>query len=145
MLNRATIEGHANRFRRAIELVLSSSANQLPVGFHAFPFGSCGDASLQLAAYLAAVGASKVTYVSGRRTYGEFQSHAWLVVDGLNVDITGDQFDRSAVTVADLDDVWFSRTWQVDTRIHHSDDAFEKFAQNSMHGHEAVLLALASG
>ncbi len=62
---------------------------KLPVSFHEFPMGSCGDASLLLGKYLDEMGLGQFYYVSGHL---ERQSHAWLEKDGVIIDITADQF-----------------------------------------------------
>jgi hypothetical protein len=58
-----------------------------------FPRGSCGDASLLHADYLRNQGYQDIAYVLGVRGIHENRhSHAWLVVEGFIIDITGDQF-----------------------------------------------------
>jgi hypothetical protein len=76
----------AERFRTAIE---ACDLKRLPIGFHEFPRGSCGDATLILAKYLEDNGQAGFAYVCGIR---DSHSHAWLERDGLIVDITCDQF-----------------------------------------------------
>jgi hypothetical protein len=73
-------------FRAAIE---ACELKTLPITFHEFPRGSCGDATLILAKYLKDNGQEGFVYVCGVR---DGHSHAWLQRDGLIVDITGDQF-----------------------------------------------------
>ena len=80
-------------FRKAIE---SAKANGEPGElFRKFPVGQCGHVSDLLAQYLIDKGIRPITYVNG--TYcgkcgSVIQAHTWLVVDGLVIDITGDQF-----------------------------------------------------
>jgi hypothetical protein len=76
----------AKRLRAAIE---ACDLSTLPITFHEFPRGSCGDASLILAKHLKDNGQKGFAYVCGMR---DGHSHAWLERDGLIVDITGDQF-----------------------------------------------------
>lgn len=76
----------AERFRAAIE---ACDLKRLPIAFHEFPRGSCGDATLLLAKYLKDNGQVGFVYVCGIR---DGHSHAWLEREGLIVDITGDQF-----------------------------------------------------
>ena len=76
----------AKRLRAAIE---ACDLKTLPITFHEFPRGSCGDATLILAKHLKDNGQKGFAYVCGMR---DGHSHAWLERDGLIVDITGDQF-----------------------------------------------------
>ncbi len=58
------------------------------------------------------VGLGEFFYVCGMN---DGASHAWLEVDGLIVDITGDQFsDRSGIYV-DKPDAWYGE-WEEDTK-----------------------------
>jgi len=88
------IEAHARRFRAAIE---SCEPKQLPITLRDFPKGSCGDASLLLAEYLKSKGIGPLTYVCGQivtdHQRGDIQTHAWLEMDDIIIDITPDQFD----------------------------------------------------
>jgi hypothetical protein len=76
----------AERFRAAVE---ACDLRRLPITFHEFPNGSCGDATLILAKYLNDNGHEGFVYVCGIR---DGHSHAWLQRGDLIVDITGDQF-----------------------------------------------------
>ena len=80
-------------FRKAIE---AAKANGEPGElFSKFPVGQCGHASDLLAQYLIDNGIGPITYVNGTyygKTGSDSQAHTWLVVDGLIIDITGDQF-----------------------------------------------------
>lgn len=63
--------------------------------FRKFPIGQCGNSSDILAQYLIDNGFYNVVYVCGTyygETVDDFQSHAWLIVGRLIVDITADQF-----------------------------------------------------
>jgi len=80
-------------FRKAIE---AAQANYEPGEFfRKFPTGQCGHTSDMLAQYLIDNGIGPITYVSGTY-YGDDPEdrwcHAWLVVNGLVIDVTGDQF-----------------------------------------------------
>lgn len=65
--------------------------------FSRFPRGCCGDVSSLLGQYLLENNI-KSNYVCGNRYFKNqeegMQSHAWLVVDRMIVDITGDQFSN---------------------------------------------------
>lgn len=88
------------RFRNTI---IKYGIKKLPISFHEFPTGSCGDASLLLGKYLDEMGMGQFDYVCGE--LGR-QSHAWLEKDGIIVDITADQFDgvTEEIIVTDNDD-----------------------------------------
>ncbi len=78
--------------------------------FERFPDGCCGDASLVLAQLYRERGAASVVVMTGDR---EGASHAWLMVEALIVDITGDQTifaaeGRPAVCVA-AESAWHER------------------------------------
>ncbi|BBE50944.1 hypothetical protein OYT1_ch1387 [Ferriphaselus amnicola] len=60
-------------------------------GQQSFPRGACGNASVLQGEWLGRKGFKGVEYVAGRSD--EINSHAWLVCDGLIIDITADQFD----------------------------------------------------
>lgn len=88
-----TIEPLIYNFRCAIE---AAKANNEPGElFRKFPTGQCGHTSDILAQYLIDNGISSIMYVCGTY-YGDDwddrYSHAWLVVEGAVIDITGDQF-----------------------------------------------------
>ncbi len=57
-----------------------------------FPWGSCGDATPLLGAYLVEHGFGSFSYALGSRHPNGHHSHAWLEADGVIVDITADQF-----------------------------------------------------
>lgn len=83
-------------FRRAIERAKDNG--EQGEFFRKFPTGQCGHSSDMLTQYLIDNGVKNVDYVCG--TYysdnpddpDNCQSHAWLVVNELVVDITADQF-----------------------------------------------------
>jgi len=75
-----------SQFRNAI---IAYGIEKLPITFHGFPKGSCGDASLLLGKYIDEMGLGQFDYVCGELGW---QSHAWLEKNGIIVDITADQF-----------------------------------------------------
>ena len=80
-------------FRKAIEAAIANGEQgEL---FRKFPVGQCGHTSDMLAQFLIDKGIGPITYINGTY-YGSrgsiTQAHTWLVVDGLIIDITGDQF-----------------------------------------------------
>jgi hypothetical protein len=58
--------------------------------FNNFPNGSCGPSADILAQYLSSKGIKDIEYVYGENNS---KSHGWLEIEGLIIDITGDQFD----------------------------------------------------
>ncbi|MDN5873434.1 MAG: hypothetical protein L0H29_03505 [Sinobacteraceae bacterium] len=91
-MNSGQLARLALEFRDAIE---RTPRDVLPVTFAQFPRGSCGDASLILARYLADCGQTGFALVSAWRGTAQRNdrcSHAWLERRGLVVDVTGDQF-----------------------------------------------------
>lgn len=88
----------ATTFRSAIENAKKEGRFTGDQCFRNYPRGCCGIASELLAKFLIENGIN-VTYVRGTyygETPEETQSHAWLeVVDGIIIDITGDQFKYS--------------------------------------------------
>lgn len=83
------------KFRTAIENAMEKGEFVSDFSFSHFPCGCCGDSAYMLAQYLLENGIESV-YVCGNRYFDELeemaQSHAWLLVNELIVDITGDQF-----------------------------------------------------
>ena len=98
------LRDHCCAFRSAIELC---ERNQLPITFHNFPGGSCGDAALLLAKYLEELGFGRFDYMLGQRAG---HSHAWLQREELIVDITGDQFEDMPYSVfVETESTWHER------------------------------------
>ncbi|MCJ2378991.1 hypothetical protein LNL84_19560 [Vibrio sp. ZSDZ34] len=64
--------------------------------FGDFPNYSCGCSADLLAQYLISKGAKNLLYVYGENEIG---SHGWLELDGLIIDITGDQFEDGVDSV----------------------------------------------
>jgi len=87
------LETLVSNFRKAIE---AAKANSEPGEFfRKFPVGQCGNTSDILAQYLIDNGIGPITCVNGTYygdSYEDRWTHAWLVVNGLVIDITGDQF-----------------------------------------------------
>lgn len=83
-------------FRKAIDEAKEN--NEPEIFFRKFPNGQCGHTSDILAQYFIDNNIGPITYVNG--TYysdinddpDDRQAHTWLIVDGLVIDITGDQF-----------------------------------------------------
>lgn len=102
----------AQRFRRAIE---EGTPLAHDIVFERFPAGSCGDAALLLGRYLREHGARDIRYVlGGRRSGDNWGSHAWLLVGGLIVDITADQFDEvDAPVIVAATSAWHA-AWEID-------------------------------
>lgn len=87
------LEELVSDFRKAIERAKDNC--EPGEFFRKFPTGQCGNTSDMLAQYLIDNGFSPIIYANGTY-YGEEwddrQAHTWLIVDGLLIDITGDQF-----------------------------------------------------
>ena len=85
----------ATQFRNAIEHAYALGEFKYELCFKSFPRGCCGDATDLLGQFLLEHGWES-DYVCGSYYYDNpelnSQSHAWLRVEGLVVDITGDQF-----------------------------------------------------
>lgn len=82
-----------------------------------FPFASCDDSSMLLAAYLTDNGYPGALRVSGvyGGTSGELVTHVWLKLDRLLIDITGSQFedyDQPEILIAEQDA--FLETFEVE-------------------------------
>jgi hypothetical protein len=99
-----TLRELAKRFRAALE---TCDRTKLPVGLQAFPSGACGDASLLLAKYFEENEEGKPQYVSGK---DGIQTHTWLELDGIIIDITADQFHGvNEPVVVTTDSTWHHR------------------------------------
>lgn len=88
-----SLETFVYNFRKAIEAAKQN--NEPGELFRRFPVGQCGHTSDILAQYLIDKGISSVIYVNGTYYGDDFDdryAHTWLLVDGLVIDITGDQF-----------------------------------------------------
>ncbi|PLV12574.1 hypothetical protein [Pseudomonas guariconensis] len=100
----------AHAFRKGLEKL--QAQGRLPTHLESFPRGCCGVACELLGDYLNTQLGLQVEYVCGER---DGSSHAWLELDGLVIDITGDQFDgRPPVFLAARDD-WYT-SWEEESR-----------------------------
>lgn len=94
------VEQLAGEFRTAIEKAKVAGEFDSDFSFSQFPHACCGDASDLLAQFLLE-NKIKSMYICGNRYFDDpeegTQSHAWLLVDGLIVDITGDQFINNSL------------------------------------------------
>ncbi|RMM79824.1 hypothetical protein ALQ71_00046 [Pseudomonas coronafaciens pv. striafaciens] len=109
-LLQAKLEALVSRFRAAVECVLK--VMDAPSHIQDFPRGCCGIVSELMGDYLNTLGIGDFHYVCSAK---DGASHAWLELDGLIIDITGDQFpDRPQVYVGEPDD-WYNE-WEEDTR-----------------------------
>jgi hypothetical protein len=75
------------RFRAALE-----TTTPRPVGLKDYPLGACGETCELLADYLRTAGRGDPMFVSAVNQ-GTGQTHAWLELGELVIDITADQFD----------------------------------------------------
>lgn len=100
-INYIKIRELAGHFRNAIE---KCPKERLSVSFCNFPRGACGDTSILLGEFLSDHGYGPCDYVSGIRDH---QSHAWLELNKMIIDITADQFDEKESKVILTND----RTW----------------------------------
>lgn len=88
----------AQNFRDAIE---AAKSNREPyIFFDKFPTGQCGYTTELLAKFLSSKGYTDMIYETGVYHWEDFEvnadhepnQHTWLLVEGLVIDITGDQF-----------------------------------------------------
>ena len=82
-------------------------------GLAKFPTASCGDTSRLTAEYLRRAGYGDWKLVSGDNgNYEASRTHAWLISDGLILDLTSDQFaDGPGRVVVTRDSSWYSQQW----------------------------------
>ena len=118
----------AAKFRFAI---LKVNPERLTITMRNFPVGSCGDASLLLAKFLQEKGYSGITYVCGWKNR---QSHAWLEVDDVVIDITADQFrDDMEPVIVTQDRSWHSQ-FEEDFRHPADFDTYDAHTRASLCG-----------
>ena len=95
------IKNLATQFRIAIEKTVFDDPQ-----LKGFPRGACGPATILVSQYLMENGVTEMKYFCGLHPLPEkhsTQSHAWVDLDGLIIDITGDQFrDRSEYLKYDI-------------------------------------------
>ncbi len=85
---------------------------ELGIGFEHFPLGTCGPVSELMGRIVLELTGSRGVYVCGlsHPCLEANQSHAWLEVEGLIVDLTHDQFPSTGVTGYVLDaSAWHSQ------------------------------------
>lgn len=88
-------------FRRALETYVGEDPHQF---LARLPAGACKAVSLLLARYLHDMGFGSPYLVANgdRAPEGEtWETHAWLQLDGLLIDITADQFGQPPVMITD--------------------------------------------
>jgi hypothetical protein len=87
------IQNYVSKARRIIETNLKVFILKQPAVFEAFPKGTCGVTSEIIGTWLISKGIEGVEYVNGKRwRKGRHETHGWLEIDGLIIDITSDQF-----------------------------------------------------
>ncbi|MCF5226031.1 MULTISPECIES: hypothetical protein [Pseudomonas] len=100
----------AHAFRASLEAL--KAQGKLPPHMLNFPQACCGVVSELLGDYLNTQLGLMVEYVGGDR---DGASHAWLELNGVVIDITGDQFHgRPAVFIASRDE-WYA-SWEESSR-----------------------------
>jgi hypothetical protein len=93
----------ASKVRAALETFSRGTADTV---WQSFPNGCCGVASELLGRALIELGFAEVSYVLGEQTIdGRDQSHAWIKVGKMIVDIAADQFGCPPVIVT-TDSLW---------------------------------------
>lgn len=104
------IAREATAFRRAFE---SADLSDAPGFLPHFPEGCCSWATWFLGHYLATERGYRASSVAGHRMGAESSdSHQWLLVNGVVVDITADQFfDSPATVIVERESTWHS-TWE---------------------------------
>lgn len=82
----------AERFRNLVDSFIKSDEIVRTINFkECFPYGQCLNTSQMLAKFYRDKGFDDVRVISGNKSTKPC-SHAWIVVNGLIVDITADQF-----------------------------------------------------
>ena len=117
-MQQRTLEELVMEFRRAIQSLVDE-------GFwfgicinDRFPRGACDDSSMLLAAYLTDNGFPGALRISGSKgswAEDDFESHAWLQLNGRLIDITGSQFEgynQPEILIAESDK--FLETFTID-------------------------------
>ncbi|MEN7527492.1 MULTISPECIES: hypothetical protein [unclassified Cupriavidus] len=97
MLNLAEIERVTVACRRGLELFAKA---QPSLELRYFPAGACGDATTILGLLIEKYLGHSGTYICGweHPNLRENQSHAWVLVSGILIDITHDQFPGTAIS-----------------------------------------------
>ena len=97
-------------FRKGFEI--QKDQGLLPNRLEDFPSGCCGVASELLGHYLNTQHGLKAEYICGER---DGLTHAWLELDGVVIDITGDQFDGRPPVFMAAKDEWYT-SWEEASR-----------------------------
>lgn len=97
-------------FRRGFEI--QKGLGLLPEWLQGFPSGCCGVASELFGHYLNTQHGLQAEYVCGDL---DGSSHAWLELDGVVIDITGDQFDGRPPVFIAVKDEWYAG-WEESSR-----------------------------
>lgn len=83
----------ATDVRKAVEVLKSSGQiNPSEIPFGRFPKACCGDMSIILATHYQNYGFELADYICGEH-FENGNSHAWIRLDGICIDITADQFE----------------------------------------------------
>jgi hypothetical protein len=106
----AKLKASATRFRTAVQQVVATKG--APSHIRGFPRGCCGIVSELMGDYLNTLGIGDFHYVCSAK---DGASHAWLELDGLIIDITGDQFPGREPVYVGRPDAWYGE-WEEDTR-----------------------------
>ena len=78
--------------RHAMESVLANDEiHSSHIPYNNFPSGCCGAMSKILTSHFENLGFENVGYMFGRHVV-DGRSHAWIIINGICVDITADQF-----------------------------------------------------
>lgn len=92
------LQGLVTLFRHALESTDFSELEIMHLRTGNFPEGCCDEASLLLAAFLDDHGHTGAIKVYGSKDVGKDRplKHTWLLLDGIMIDITADQFEGYA-------------------------------------------------
>jgi len=97
VIDRDLLRGQVTRFRAALEAYRASGGNEL-IPF--YPSGACSIVSWLLTMWLSSLGYTDIQYLQGGSPLLKDNTrHGWLLVHGLIVDITADQFGHAKVIV----------------------------------------------
>ncbi|MCC5467640.1 hypothetical protein [Pelosinus baikalensis] len=132
---REKIKNLSCEFRQAI---LKCEATKLPIGLQAFPIGSCGDASLLLGKYFQQNGIAEAFYICGWR---DTQSHAWLLVDKLIIDVTADQFPEITESVIITEDQSWHQQFIIEINEIADFERYDDCTKNQMRSTYSYILS----
>ncbi|HFQ2193333.1 hypothetical protein [Pseudomonas aeruginosa] len=94
--------GVARAFRKELERLHGLGA--LPEHLKDFPKACCGAVSVLLGDYLIKQFDLRAMYVEGMR---DGKPHGWIEIDGIVIDITGDQFEGRPSVFTAAKDSWY--------------------------------------